>query len=87
MLRMLFGHTDVALWVLSEDEFLSRIDGLADRGFAGAPFGAVSVEAIDELGRLKWRAHYKGAAELAILARQIREGRNALARRRTLERP
>jgi hypothetical protein len=87
MLRVFFGQVEVPPWVLSEDELLSRVESLAEEGCAGTPAGPVSVEAVDELGRLKWRAHYSSAADLAILARQIREGRNAIARRRAQERP
>jgi hypothetical protein len=87
VLRVLFSPKDVAPWVLSEDELLSQVDRLAETGFAGAPVGMVTVEAVDELGRIQWLAHYASAADLAILARHIREGRKALASRRAKECP
>jgi hypothetical protein len=87
MLRVFFGPNERSSWELSEDELLSRVDGLANVSFAGAPAGRVSVEAVDELGRVKWCAYYPGAADLAILARQIRQARAALARRRAEGRP
>ena len=82
MFHVLFSEIDVVPWVLSEDDFLTRVDELAETRFADAPPGRVSVEAQDELQRTLWRSYYPNAAGLAILARQIREGREAVARRR-----
>jgi hypothetical protein len=87
MLRVLFSEIGVAPWVLSEDEFIHKIEQLRKIGFAGTPPGRVSVEAVDELERVKWRAYYPNVAGLAILARQIREGREAVARRTTAGSP
>ena len=87
MLRVHLGPNDATPWVLSEDELLSQIDRLAVKGFAEAPSGPVAVEAVDELGRVQWRASYSRAADLAILARQIREGRKAFSGHRLRERP
>jgi hypothetical protein len=82
MLRVLFGPSaDALAWTLSEGELLSRVADLAETGFAAAPLGRVTVEALDARGRIQWCAYYRCAAELAILARQIREAREALARR------
>jgi RNA polymerase sigma-70 factor (ECF subfamily) len=75
------GPKDALSWVLSEDEFLSRVDSLAGQGFVGTPSGPVSVEAIDADERVKWRSHYPSAAGLVILARQIRAERTARASR------
>lgn len=82
MFTVLFSEMEVVPWVLSEDEFLTRIDELAETRFAGAPSGRVSVEAVDEQQRTLWRSYYPNVKGLAILARQIREGRDAIARRR-----
>jgi hypothetical protein len=82
MLKVFLGPNDRSPWELSEDELLSRVDGLAKVSFAGVRPGRVSVEAIDELGRVQWCAYYPCAADLAILARQIRQARAALAGRR-----
>ena len=81
MLRVLFNEVGAAPWLLTEDEFLEHIGALAQRGFVGVPVGRVSVEAIDELDRIQWRAYYPNTAALAILAREIRQGRDAVARR------
>ena len=80
MLRVSFGTSGVPTWLVSETEFLSNYDELLRNGFAGTPPGRVIVEAVDERQRLKWRAHYTSAAGLAMLAREIREGRAAVAR-------
>jgi hypothetical protein len=77
MLHVLFSEAATPRWVLTEDEFLSRIDSLAASRFARTPAGRVSVEAVDELDRIKWRAYFPNASGLVILARQIREGRAA----------
>lgn len=82
MLRVLFNRDDEPTWVLTEDELLSRIDQLAANGFAQAPAGPVAVEGVDERDRVKWRGLYPNAAALTTLAREIREGRKAAARRR-----
>lgn len=83
MLRVLFSEIEISPWVLSEDEFLSRIEELTRTRFADVPQGRVSVEAVDELDRIKWRAYYPNATGLEMLADEIREGREAIARRRT----
>ena len=77
MLHVLFSQVAIPGWVLTEDEFLCQIDMLAADGFAGTPAGRVSVEAVDELDRIQWRAYFPNASSLVILARQIREGRAA----------
>ncbi len=82
MLRVLFNRDDHATWVLTEDEFLSRIDQLAATDFADAPTGPVAVEGVDELDRVKWRGLYPNAASLITLAREIRAGRGEAMRRR-----
>jgi hypothetical protein len=83
MLRVVFGQQSAPSWVLSEDEFLGKIDELTAAGtFDDVPAGQVCVEALDALDRVLWRAYYPRAADLAILARQIREERNVLAKRR-----
>jgi hypothetical protein len=79
MLRVRF---DKRTWLLSEDEFLNKIDELARCDFADAPAGRVAVEGVDELDRVQWRSFYTNAAGLGILAREIRAGRAAQALRR-----
>lgn len=81
MLRVLFNQEGVAPWLLSEDDLLVRIDGLAATGFSGAPQGPVAVEGLDERERIKWRGHYPSVASLVTLAAEIREGRSAALRR------
>ena len=91
MLRILFSAAqdegDLRMWWLSEDAFLERIDTLVARGFEAAPAGKVRVEAVDRLDRIQWRAYYWSARGLVMLARQIRQGRSALSRRRSTRRP
>jgi hypothetical protein len=77
MLQVLFS-TSTAPRELTEDEFLARIEGWEAEGFARAPHGRVSVQAIDLLDRVSWRAYYPNAAALVELAREIREGRAAV---------
>jgi len=75
VLHVLFNENGVAPWVLTEEEFLNRIETLEATHFARAPLGRVSVEAFDELDRVQWRAYYPDVAALVILARHFREGR------------
>jgi hypothetical protein len=63
---------------LTEDEFLARIERWEADDFARAPSGPVSVQDVDLLDRVTWRAYYPSAAALVELAREIREGRAAM---------
>ena len=90
MLRIVFtaarDEGDLLMWWLSEEAFLERIDELTARGFEAAPAGKVRVEAVDRLDRIQWRAYYWSARGLVMLARQIRQGRSAISRRRAASR-
>jgi len=77
MIQVLFFASD-APWELTEDEFLEQVDRWAAEGFSEAPRGRVSVQGVDELDRMTWRAYYPSASELVGLAREIREGRAAM---------
>lgn len=89
MVRVSFSEIGFSPWLLSEDEFLSRVEAMAKTQFADAPPGRISVEAIDDFDRIKWRAYYANVTGLELLAREIIEGREASAHRagHVFERP
>ncbi|HET6331706.1 MAG TPA: hypothetical protein VFG30_00760 [Polyangiales bacterium] len=80
MLQVLFSATTQPC-ELTEDEFLARVDCWVADGFAQVPSGPVSVQDVDLLDRVSWRAYYPSAAALVKLAREIREGRAAMRSR------
>jgi len=50
---------------VAERDFLIEVTALQERGFAGLTPGPITIEAVDERGRVCWRAYYKGFRALA----------------------
>ncbi len=67
--------------VLSEDEFINEILTLEATGFRTVTPGPVTVEALDDQGRVCWRGYYTSVVRLAQLAHQL--AREQLASSRT----
>jgi hypothetical protein len=80
MLRLTWRSSPLPPRLLAPDEFLNELEQMAARGFAGAPPGPVSIEAVDRRARLSWSAHYKSAAALSTLLQQLRAAREIASR-------
>jgi len=81
MLRITLPREPSARRTLTEDEFIEEIEGLQVGGFADAPLGPVTVEALDAEGRVAWRAYYGSFARLGQLARELLAERSLVSRR------
>ena len=47
------------------EQFMREVNALKERGFVDAPRGPLTIEALDHLGRLCWRAYYTSFQLLA----------------------
>jgi hypothetical protein len=62
--------------LVSEDELARELEAHSQDGFLGVPEGPITIEGIDEQGRLCWRAYYSDWKSLAFdvaSERSIRE--------------
>lgn len=84
MIRWIWRAASKPARTLTEDQFISEILHLAERSFAGAPGGPLTIESLDVQGRVCWRAYYRHPRELLGLARQLCEER-ALSERPSRE--
>jgi hypothetical protein len=75
MIRWIWRAAALPERILSEDGFIAEVLALERVRFANAPGGAVTIEALDERGRVCWRGYYASAQELAALARQLKKER------------
>jgi hypothetical protein len=71
MTRVALKQGEAPARVLSEEEFINEIAALEAAGFRGAAPGPVTVEALDEDGRVCWRGYYTSVERLAQLAHQL----------------
>ena len=51
--------------MLPEREFLGEVMALSERDFVGVANGPITIEVMDERGRICWRAYYRGYRALA----------------------
>jgi hypothetical protein len=71
MIRLISPSGATSTRTLTESQFISEVLGWAERSFALAPPGAITIESLDELQRVRWRAYCQRARELLRVARQI----------------
>lgn len=74
MLRIIHGRTGGAPRLVQEAAFIAEISGLRTTG-AGAVLPC-TVESLDGLGRLRWRAYCSTLQGLLDLARELGEERS-----------
>lgn len=80
MLRMTLPHEPSPPRTLTQEQFIAEIQALQADGFADAPAGPVTIEALDGDGRVSWRAYYTSFAGLAGLVRELLAERAAQAK-------
>jgi hypothetical protein len=77
MIRMSWPYEQGQPQVLDEDEFVRRIEHMAESGFADSPPGPIVVEILDDRGRVLWQGHYTSVTRLEDLAAAIHAERRA----------
>jgi hypothetical protein len=75
VLRIIHGRTGGAPRVVQEQAFIAEIEALRSSGGIGEALPC-TVESVDGLGRLRWRAYCSTLQGLLDLARELGEERS-----------
>jgi hypothetical protein len=68
MLRIIEGAAATATRLVEEEVFVREVIG---SGPSEIPPGGLVIEALDELGRVRWTAYYSSYERLVELAREL----------------
>ena len=68
MLRIIEGTENNATRLVEEDVFFREV---VERGPSELPPGGLVIEALEELGRIRWTAYYSSYERLMELAREL----------------